>query len=162
MNRFDEDLGLLTIANLTSLLGQNRQTVMRLIESGSIPVAYVDGETGERFFTRAVLAAQQRRTGELHAEEMRAAQLAAAARVADETVKQPKQRAEPAADAPAEPAVDGEPVEVPVVTGALAGTDAMSSLDRALNAAIARRNAEEFRSPTYRATPPKRPRPAHT
>src|SRR5688572_8895724 len=64
----DDDLSLLTMAELVSLLGRNRQTVVRLVDSGAIPVAYVDRETGERFFTRAVLAAQQRRTGELHAE----------------------------------------------------------------------------------------------
>src|SRR5829696_2881529 len=141
MNRFDEDLGLLTIANLTTLLGQNRQTVIRLIESGAIPVAYVDRETGERFFTRAVLAAQQRRTGELHAEALLAAQLVSS-QAAEQPVKQnAKQRAEDPGEVSAEPSVADEPDDIPLVTRPLFGTDGRSSLDRALNAAIARRNA---------------------
>jgi hypothetical protein len=154
VTRFDEELGLLTIASLTVLLGQNRQTVIRLIESDAIPVAYVDRKTGERFFTRAVLAAQQRRIGELHAEGTFAAQLVEALVSPDAQVEQ--------ANTAVEPSVDEHPVEVPVVARPMVSVDGLSSLDRALNAAIARRNAAEFRSPTYTATPPARPKRAHT
>jgi hypothetical protein len=150
VNGPDDELSLLTIANLAALLGQTRQTVVRLVESGAIPVAYVDRQSGERFFTRAVLAAQQRRIGELHAE-------AAALRAAEtESGVEPLDLADDdlAVDEHVEPELpdSGEPTV----------RESLSSLDRALNAAIARRNAEEFRSPTYSTTPPKRPRPART
>jgi hypothetical protein len=158
VNGPDDELSLLTIANLAALLGQTRQTVVRLVESGAIPVAYVDRQSGERFFTRAVLAAQQRRIGELHAEAaaaLRAARTELGVEPLD-LLTEPVDEADDdlAAEEPVEP-------ELPANTEPTV-RETVSSLDRALNAAIARRNAEEFRSPTYSTTQPKRPRPAHT
>ena len=158
MSTPDDDLALMTISTLASLLGRSKQAVTRLVDSGAIPVTYVDADNGERYFTRAVLLAQQRRLGELHAEALaaeRATQRAAAGQAVDaQDLDEPDEHVveEPVAEstdaveelrraAPVRPAIESSGW----------------SLDRTLNAAIAQRNAAQLRAA---GTKPSRQEPA--
>lgn len=144
INNADDDLSLLTIGSLAGLLGRNKQTVTRLVDAGVIPVTYVDPESGERYFSRAVLLAQHRRIGELHAEALVARGETDLALPGDE----PAAKSTQPATVPT-PTVAAPPVIAPrpEYRGPIRPlTDSSGwSLDRTLNAAIARRNAAQMR-----------------
>ena len=146
MSTPDDDLALMTISTLASLLGRSKQAVTRLVDSGAIPVTYVDADNGERYFTRAVLLAQQRRLGELHAEALaaeRATQRAAAGQAADaQDLDEPD---EPVAEEPV--AENTDAVEEPRRAGARPPGNRQLGV-------VARPHAQRRHRPTQRGPAP--------